>query len=458
MTWGPARRLAPYSLLVIVTALILSQPTISAARASADTEPPTLLSLALSPSSVQVPSDAGPAVVTITSRATDDVSGVAGIFIGAQSPTGATVAGTGQLISGTPLDGVWHTQLTLPDYADPGTWRLYTVQVQDAASRNNHIDLDTHGFPSTFVVESNTAPDTQPAQLASLTIAPRAVDPTDDGEPAVVTLTARATDDVSGVRSIFVGAQSPTGANIAGSGRLISGTTRDGIWQIELPLSPYADPGKWTLSTVQVADEGRNNHINLAALNLPDSFCVSCDTPPAPTTVTARPLDRSAHVTWTAADPIGGIDHFILTTQPGGAQIQVPGGARNAIVTGLTNGISYTFTLRAVSLAGSSPDTTSAPVEVAAPATTPERPARPTVKVKGRTVTVSWADVKDGGTPVTSWTIEGTGLRIRVATADTFTTTFRRVPYGHHRFSVYATNAAGDSPTSPRVRIHVARR
>lgn len=81
--------------------------------------------------------------------------------------------------------------------------------------------------------------------------------------------------------------------------------------------------------------------------------------PPAPTTVSATHGDRRAVVTWTevrAADtPVTG---YRLTVSPGGRQVEVPSDVRTATATGLTNGVRYRVSVRALSgsVAGSARD------------------------------------------------------------------------------------------------------
>jgi fibro-slime domain-containing protein/RHS repeat-associated protein len=80
--------------------------------------------------------------------------------------------------------------------------------------------------------------------------------------------------------------------------------------------------------------------------------------PDAPTGASATPGDASAVVTWTPPADGGStpIVSSTVTTYPGGATTTVPGTATSATVTGLTNGTSYTFTVRATNAAGTGPE------------------------------------------------------------------------------------------------------
>ena len=83
------------------------------------------------------------------------------------------------------------------------------------------------------------------------------------------------------------------------------------------------------------------------------------DPPGAPTGVVATPGDASASVSWTPpTDGGGSITSYTVTPYDGStaqAPTTVSGASVNAIVTGLTNGTSYTFVTTASNAAGSGP-------------------------------------------------------------------------------------------------------
>ena len=81
----------------------------------------------------------------------------------------------------------------------------------------------------------------------------------------------------------------------------------------------------------------------------------SLTAPSTPTAVTATPANTQAAVSWTAPASNGGspITGYTVTAAPGGRTATTTG-ARTATVAGLTNGTAYTFTVRAVNVAGTS--------------------------------------------------------------------------------------------------------
>lgn len=79
--------------------------------------------------------------------------------------------------------------------------------------------------------------------------------------------------------------------------------------------------------------------------------------PGIPSSVSVAPQDGSADVSWVAPADDGGdpIFRYTVTATPGGASVDVPGVARRAKVTGLTNGIAYRFTVTARNRVGPGP-------------------------------------------------------------------------------------------------------
>jgi hypothetical protein len=119
------------SVIAWATAVVLLFAVVSLGRmahgaAAGDTNAPVLASLAISPTTVDT--SAGPAVVTITARLTDERSP----SIGGTAPLSRVVlTGPGgqqqataflsqaQRISGTPTDGVYRATLKIPARATP---------------------------------------------------------------------------------------------------------------------------------------------------------------------------------------------------------------------------------------------------------------------------------------------------------------------------------------------------
>ena len=101
--------------------------------------------------------------------------------------------------------------------------------------------------------------------------------------------------------------------------------------------------------------------------------------PSAPTDVVATPGEASATVTWKAPGSSGSfaVTNYAVTSSPGGKICLAVAPATSCTIAGLTNGVAYTFTVRALNGAGWSPySTPSAPV-------TPKAPSKPTIVITG---------------------------------------------------------------------------
>ena len=173
--------------------------------------------------------------------------------------------------------------------------------------------------------------------------------------------------------------------------------------------------------------------------------------PGAPTTVTGVAGNGQCVVSWTASSSIEyPVTSYIVTSSPGGFTATTTG--TTAIVTGLTNGTGYTFTVLAINDIGQSPASAAS-----ASVTTLTVPGAPTgvvgVVIGSGSVTVTWvAPTSTGGSSITGYSIipspepattpiSGTSLDLTY----TFTNLTNGTPY---TFTVFATNVPGNSASS----------
>ncbi len=119
-------------------------------------------------------------------------------------------------------------------------------------------------------------------------------------------------------------------------------------------------PAPLTSATVRGLQEGTSYTFTVVATNdVGDSEPSAASNeltvarpPSTPTNVSAAPRDGAAVVRWDASDPNGAAVTYTVVASPGGATRSTM--ATSTVVGGLTNGVEYTFTVRASNIAGDS--------------------------------------------------------------------------------------------------------
>ena len=170
-------------------------------------------------------------------------------------------------------------------------------------------------------------------------------------------------------------------------------------------------------------------------------------TPAAPTGVSATASNASATVSWTAVANAGGstISGYRVTALPGG--MQCTSSTTSCTVTGLTNGVAYSFSVVALTAAGTTSEPTTS--NISTPVGASGAPVWVRVAPGNGQVAVSWsAPHFNGGAPVTGYTVSAAPGGAQ-CTATTTTCTVTGLTNGvAYSFTVTATNAAGTSAAS----------
>ena len=177
--------------------------------------------------------------------------------------------------------------------------------------------------------------------------------------------------------------------------------------------------------------------------------------PAAPTAVTATAGNAQATVSWTAPAPNGGpaITSYQIVTTPAsiGPITGIPSSSTSFVVTGLLNGVSYSFEVRAVNADGNGPLSGSSNVVTPAAPVAPTVPAAPPAVTATRgnaQASVSWTSGADGGSPITGYRVQvlrnGGVLRTVTLTGTATSTVITGLVNGTtYTFRVRAVNAVG---------------
>ena len=183
--------------------------------------------------------------------------------------------------------------------------------------------------------------------------------------------------------------------------------------------------------------------------------------PSAPATVTASAGNASATVSWTAPASNGGatITSYTVTPEISGNEgvtvlspVQVTG-STSTVISSLTNGTAYLFTVAANTAQGQGPTNQSAAVT---PATVPGAPTGVSATAGAGLATVTWTDpTNNGGSPITSYTIvpfigssAQTALSVTAASTASSATVTGLSDGTTYSFTVTATNTAGSGAAS----------
>jgi hypothetical protein len=179
----------------------------------------------------------------------------------------------------------------------------------------------------------------------------------------------------------------------------------------------------------------------------PSSAVTPALVPGAPTAVSATPGNAQASVAFTAPVSNGGsaITGYTATSSPGGFTGTCS--SSPCVVTGLTNGTSYTFTVHAINVIGDSTESTaSAPVT---PVTVPGAPADPVATPGDGQASVSFTlPASSGGSAITGYSVTSSPDGIVAGCTGSPCVITGLTNGTSYTFTVHATNAVGDSTES----------
>lgn len=296
-------------------------------------------------------------------------------------------------------------------------------------------DLD-NGIPYTFSVVARNADGNSPAAItASATaigypMAPRQVVATPDDSQAHVTWQA----PVSNGGGTVLGYQVTTLPASAGC-------TTTGALQCTIP---GLDNGTtYAVSVVATNQYGPSHPATAVADVTPRTV------PGAPTGVIALHTDGGANVTWTAPADNGGatIDGYFVSTSPSSAGCAATAPNTSCSLIGLTNGVTYSVTVRAENVAGwSSP---SSAVSVV-PSGLPGSPTHVQAQPGNESAQISWtAPDSDGGDPITAYNVQTAPASAGCSTNGDLNCTIPDLDNGTtYTVTVIATNDNGSSAPS----------
>jgi len=172
--------------------------------------------------------------------------------------------------------------------------------------------------------------------------------------------------------------------------------------------------------------------------------------------VKLTPLNGGVNVTWNAPVDAGGatITKYTVNAAPTGttgsvnACVQNSGDARSCLITGLSNGTSYTVTVIATNGVGDGPASAAQNV---IPANVPTAPTAVIPSVSNGSISIKWKASQDNGSPVLSYRVDLApgGYSCEITDLSFLGCTIADLDNGvPYSISVFASNAVGDSPSA----------
>ncbi len=369
-------------------------------------------------------------VTATSSLGTGPASAVSNAVVPAAAPgapTGVTaVAGAGQAT----------VSFTAPASNGGAAITSYTVtassgaKVSGAASPITVTGL-TNGTSYTFTVTATNAVGTSAASTASAAVtpksapgAPTAVTAVAGNGQAIVSFTAPASNGAA-ITSYTVTTSTGAKASAAASPITVTGLTNGTSYTFTVTATNSVGIGPASSASAAVTPKG------LAT---------------APTSVTAVAGNGQATVSFVAPASNGGaaITSYTVTSSSGA---KVSGAASPLVVTGLTNGTSYTFTVTATNSVGVGP--ASAVSNAVVPVGPPGPPTTVTAVAGAGQATVSFKPpATTGGAAITSYMVTASpgGARVTGTASPIVVTGLTNGT--SYTFTVTATNPAGTSAAS----------
>jgi uncharacterized repeat protein (TIGR01451 family) len=220
-----------------------------------DQQPAALVSLDVSPSSVDVTTAAQ--AVTVTLGVTDDLAGFDFGSVTFTSPDGSDSVSVGFIgdyhrVSGTATNGLYKVTAQIRGFVQPGTWSA-AVTLIDRASRFSFYG-GTNPLPpgstGQLTVVNNGGVDRAAPEMTALQINPAAVDVTSAAQQLNVSF--HVDDDVSGLHYGYFELVSPTGVHYVAKQfnfeQRTSGTATSGDYAFAMTMPRYVEPGEWKAS------------------------------------------------------------------------------------------------------------------------------------------------------------------------------------------------------------------
>jgi len=315
-----------------------------------------------------------------------------------------------------------------------------TVVTSGATTTNARVGGLTNGVAYAFTARARNAAGLGVPSAASNSVVPHAVVPSEPRD--VKALRGNSSAKVSWAPPASDGGASLQGYTITAQrvpeGRPVTVEVKANTLMAEIPGLGNGQEYAVTVAAFNAVGKGRAS----AAVTV-----IPATVPGPPGEVVALGGNALATVHWREPIDNGGskIRAYAITTSPGNRRLEVGADARDASVSGLTNGTTYSVTVAAVNDVGTGAATASNPVTVGLPG----QPRQVVARAGNSKATVEWDEPPANGGAITQYivtaspggkTVTNTGARTAVVTGLTNGTIYT--------FTVQAVNKFGKSSPS----------
>ena len=224
-----------------------------------DRQPPALQAFNVLTPVVDIDSAPAASAARFAFTALDNAAGVAAIDVTLTSPSGAELAAR---LTVTDASKVLYAEFDadlFSRYAEAGSWAVSELKIRDALGNElllTHDDLLARGFDHELTVVNSLGDAVKPAVDLFDVLTPT-VDLT--AGDSVARFRVDASDSPAGIGRIGVRLQSPSGSSYRWAETRLTGNQTSVSVNIDSnAFDPFAEPGAWTVSELEIVDEAGN--------------------------------------------------------------------------------------------------------------------------------------------------------------------------------------------------------
>jgi hypothetical protein len=210
---------------------------------NADITPPTISNVSVDKTEVK-PGDS----VTFSLNAVDDKSGVESVKIYFNNSYGDYFSEIANLNENT---NKYEVKIPITEKTKPGAWSIYYIRVYDMEYNYGYYYSDSFDFSKANFTVINENADITPPTIQGVTVDKTEAKPND-----TVKISIRATDDKSGVESIYVDLENSYYGNFNGEAIFNPETNQ---YELSVPITDRTKPGLWSINGISVNDNEGNS-------------------------------------------------------------------------------------------------------------------------------------------------------------------------------------------------------